>query len=101
MHAHLHALHLFAMSSKLQQTHHIDAHAFASLYLAGAAAIGAVLIDAALERRANALPRHLDEPELRNAQDLGTSAIAPDGLAEGALDIAAMLFVAHVDEVVH
>ncbi len=69
-------------------------------HLGHALAIGAVLVDAALQRWPDALPGHLDQAELRDFQDLGAGAIALDGVAHRFLDGAAMLVVAHVDEVV-
>ena len=46
------------------------------LDLAGAAAVRAILVDAALQRRPDALPRHLDDAELRDPQDLGPGPVA-------------------------
>ncbi len=57
---------VIAVGGELDHAHHVDAHAFARLHLASAEAVGAVLINAALERRADALARHLDDAKLRN-----------------------------------
>src|SRR5260370_15742818 len=51
------------MSGQLQEPHHVDRHALAGLHLAGGAAMGAVLVDAALEGRADALARHFNDAE--------------------------------------
>ena len=88
------------MGGQLQHPHHVDAHAFASLDLTGAFAMRTIVIDAALQRRPNTLPRHLDNAERGDLEDFGSGPIALDGVAHGSLDSAAVLFVAHVDEVV-
>ena len=63
-------------------------------------AAGAILVDAALQAGANPLPRHLDQAEGAGAEDLGAGPVAPDRVAQGPLDAAAMPLLAHVDEVV-
>ena len=65
-----------------------------------AAAGRAFLVDAALEARANALPRHFDQAEGAGAKNLRAGPVAAYGIAERALDVAAMPVLAHVDEVV-
>src|SRR5262249_35563158 len=69
--AHLNALDVLAVSSQLEEAHDVDTHAFARLDLAGAPAVWAILVDASFERGPDALAGHLDESELRDAQDLG------------------------------
>src|SRR5437773_11059218 len=98
--ADLDALNIFAVGGQLQHPHHVDAHAFASLDLTGAFAMRTIVVNAALQRRPNTLPRHLDNAEWPNFENLGSGPIALDGFAHGSLDAAAVLFVAHVDEVV-
>ena len=73
----------------------------ADLHLAAAAAGGAFLVDAPLEARADALPRHLDQAEGAGAEDLRAGPVALHRVAQRPLDVAAMAVLAHVDEVVH
>jgi site-specific recombinase XerD len=47
--ADLNVVHVFVVGGELKHAHDINAHAFAGFYLAGAAAVRAVLIDAAFE----------------------------------------------------
>src|SRR5262249_44858194 len=61
---------------QLQHAHHVDAHALGRLDLAGAGAVRAVLVDAALQRRPDALAGHLDDAELRDLEDLGAGPVA-------------------------
>src|SRR5262249_4307498 len=98
--ANLDAMDVVAVCGKLNHAHHVDAHALAGLHLTGAETVLAILIDTPLERRPDALPGHLDQAELRNLEDLGAGTVALDSVAQGLLDAAAVLFVAHVDEVV-
>src|SRR4029079_6293978 len=56
--------------------------------------------DTPLQAGPDALARHLDDAELRDAQDFGPGAIAPERFAERILDLAPMHLAAHVDEVV-
>ncbi len=51
--------------------------------------------------RAQALARHLEEPELADLADLNPRAIAPYRVVEPLLDIAVVAAVLHVDEVDH
>ena len=53
------------------------------------------------KRGANSLPGHLDQPERADPQDLGSSPIALQALAQLPLDAAAMALITHVDEVVN
>ena len=100
LHADLNAIDVLAVGGQLQHTHDVNAHALGGLDLAGAVAMRAVLVDAALERRTDALPGHLDQAELRDLENLRPRSIALDGVAQGALHVAAMAFLAHVDEIV-
>src|SRR5262249_30374438 len=90
----------FAVGGELDHAHDIDAHAFSRLDLAAADAMRAVLVDAALERRADALARHLDDAEGRDFENLGAGSVALDGFAHRSLDAAAVFLLAHVDKVV-
>ena len=83
-----------------QQPHDVDGHALGGLGDTGAAAMGAVFVDRALQAGADSLASHFDQAEGAHAEDLGPSPVALDGLAQGPLHAAAMPLLAHVDEVV-
>src|SRR5262249_22817721 len=85
---------------QLEHARHVDAHALDRLDVPRADAVRAVLVDAALQRRPDALPSHLDDAELRDLEHLGPGAVALDRVAQRLLDVPAVLLVAHVDEVV-
>src|SRR5207302_3001357 len=91
---------VLAVRRQLQETHDVDAHALAGLDLAGPQAMRTILVDAALERRPDALAGHLDDAELGNPQDLGAGAVAFDGVAQGFFHAAAVALLAHVDEII-
>src|SRR6516164_3390906 len=99
-HLDLNAGNVFVMGGQLQHAHDVDTHAFAGFHLAGTEAVRTILVDATLEGGANALAGHFDNAEGGNLENLGASAIALDRLAQGAFDATAMVFLAHVDEVV-
>src|SRR5205085_9729119 len=67
---------------------------------AAADAVRAILIDAAFERRPDALAGHLDDAELRNAQDFRAGPVTLHGVAHRFFDAAPVLLLTHVDEVV-
>ena len=91
----------FELVTHQQLADDFDRHAFGRFHQAAAAAGGAFLVDAPLDARADALPRHFDQAERAGAEDLRAGAVAADGVAERALDVAAVALLAHVDEVVH
>src|SRR5262249_27519960 len=91
---------VFTMGGELNHAHDIDAHALASLDLAGAVTVRAILVDAPFQARPDALSRHLDQAKGGYAQDLGPGPITADCLAQSTLDAPAMFLVPHVDKVV-
>src|SRR5262249_32450157 len=88
LYAHFETLGVLAVDGELQETHHLDGHALAGLDVAGAGAVRTFLVDAAFERRADALAGHRNQAELRHPQDFRAGAIAFHGLAESAFDAA-------------
>src|SRR2546423_1814818 len=100
MHARKDAVDILPMGGQLQHAHDINAHAFTGLDLTGAAAMRAVLVDAALERGTNALASHFDQPKLGDLENLRACPITFDGIAQRPLDFTAVAVLAHVDEVI-
>src|SRR5436309_1848495 len=100
MHARLDPNNVLAVSRQLQHPHDVDAHALAGLDLSRAVAMRTILVNTPFERRSDPLPGHLDDAELRDLEDLSACPIPADRIAHGPLHVAAMLLLAHVDEIV-
>src|ERR1700735_5508473 len=67
--------------------------------MARAAAIWALLRRAFQHAGADALPRHFQQPEMRDAADLNAGAVVLETLLEAALDRAVVALLVHVDVV--
>src|SRR5437899_10287364 len=67
--------------------------------MAAAAALRAGLRRTLQHAGADALARHFEQAEMRNAPDLDPRAVLPQAIAELALDRAVVALLVHVDEV--
>src|SRR5690606_38359912 len=72
---------------------------FDAAHVAGAVAARTHRLGRFLERRPQALPRQLEQPEARDAADLDPRAVLLHGLPQPALDLALVAVRAHIDEV--
>src|SRR5262249_8058241 len=75
----LDAVDVLVVGGQLEHAHDVDGHALTGLDLAGAQAVGAVLVDAALQGRPDALAGHLGQAEPRGLEDLGAGPGPPSG----------------------
>ena len=64
-----------------------------------AVAVAARLVHHPRGRLADPLPGHLDQPQLRDLEDVGLGLVAPQRLLQGLEDLLAVLRLVHVDEV--
>src|SRR6187399_500799 len=87
-------------SGQLDQTHDVDAHALRRLDQAGPTAVSTFLVSSSLQRGQHALTGHFNDAEGAGLENLGPRAVTTESLAKRLLDIAAVPFFLHVDEVV-
>ena len=83
----------------LERTQQLERHRGYRAHVAGAAAMRAFLGRALEHARTDALTRHFEQPEMRDAPDLDPRAVLPEAIRELALDRAVVALLVHVDEV--
>src|SRR5207302_11306368 len=83
----------------LETTQQLQGHRRYRTDMAAAAALRAGLRRTLQHAGANALARHFEQPEMRDAPDLDARAVLPQAIAEFALDRAVVALLVHIDEV--
>src|SRR5260370_31710226 len=83
----------------LEPAQQLQRHPRYRTHLAASAALRAGFRRTLQHAGANALPRHFEQAEMRDAPDLDSGTVLPQALTELALDRAVVALLVHVDEV--